>query len=88
MSTKTERRQTVGDIVGRYDATASSTLLLLATCAADYQNNRLVVATTGHISPHDWATVLDTFGFYHDEYDYDFAIHDGLHVIVLTHYSR
>ena len=81
-----DRRQTIAQIIEGYDPFTSTTLLMLPTCLADF-GPRLVVVSVGEISDQDWAIVLDTFPICGD-YDYDYGIHDELHVIVITPYSR
>lgn len=67
-------------IVNGYDVTASTTLILLKTCCADKHNGQLIVGSYGEISDQDWAVVLATFPP-SLEYDYDYAIIDGMNVI-------
>ena len=83
-----ERRQTVAQIVDGYEPTESTTMLLLGSCLADYGGNRLVVVSVGDITDEDWAVVLETFPISNPDYDYDFSIHDGFHVIVITDWAR
>jgi len=67
-------------IVSGYDITDSKTLILLKTCCADKRNGRLIVSSPGEVSDQDWAVVLELFPPT-AEYEYDFAIIDGMNVI-------
>jgi hypothetical protein len=83
-----DRRQSVAQIVAPYEPTESTTMLLLSSCMADYGDCRLVIASVGEITDEDWATVMETFPIHNPDYDYDFSIHDGYNVIVITDWDR
>ena len=71
-------------ILDAYDVTESTTFLQLASCHADFKNNRLVVSTMKDISDTDWAEVLRVFAIDLDaDYEFDAAIIDGVHFIKL-----